>query len=146
MLITKHLADWNPLREMERMEQQINRIFGEIESSAFRAYPPMNAWSTDEQTTVEFELPGYKAEDIETSIDGRTLTVRGRRPQEAADGKITYHRRERRSGEFERQLYLPYRVETEEVKANFRDGVLTITLPRAEADKPKKIPVMSGVN
>jgi HSP20 family protein len=104
-------------------------------------FPAMNVWSGDERVMVTAELPGVTAEDINISVTGDTLTLTGeRRRPEVGDGEA-YHRQERGYGEFSRSLQLPFRIDANGVEATFRKGVLSITLPRAEEDKPKKIHV-----
>lgn len=86
-------------------------------------------------------MPGVSPKDIEISVQNDTLTLRGcRQPRDLEEGE-TYHRRERGCGRFARTLQLPFQVEPEGVEATFERGVLHISLPRAEADKPKKITV-----
>jgi HSP20 family protein len=90
---------------------------------------------------VTAELPGVTVEDINISVTGDTLTLTGTRQRaEMAEGN-TYHRQERGYGQFSRSLQLPFRIDANGVEATFRNGVLSITLPRAEEDKPKKINV-----
>jgi len=101
----------------------------------------MNVWTSENGLIVTAEIPGVQIGDIEISVMNETLTVSGQRtPDEVGEG-VRYHRRERGYGRFTRSLQLPYPVEAENVEATFRNGVLHITLPRAEEDKPRKITV-----
>jgi HSP20 family protein len=86
-------------------------------------------------------LPGLKAEDVQISVTGDTLTLRGETKQEAEKKEATYHLRERRYGTFERTIRLPTDVMTDKAKAEFEDGILTVTLPKAETVKPKTISI-----
>jgi len=106
-------------------------------------FPALNVWADDENLFVEAEIPGVKAEDLETYAVGKELTIKGRRFL-PSDGNQTFHRQERGNGEFTRILTLPVDVETEKVHAALRDGVLTLTLPKAKAAKPRKIEVKAG--
>ena len=100
----------------------------------------MNVWTNEEGAVVTAELPGVAPEDIDISVINETLTVTGARQPEEVEG-ATYHRRERSQGKFTRSFELPFRIESDQVEASFENGVLHIALPRAEADKPKKITV-----
>jgi HSP20 family protein len=132
---------------MERLRREMNRLFTDWAPGsrwgAAPAYPAMNVWTHEEGVVVTAELPGVAPEDIEISVVNETLTVSGARQPDAVEG-ATYHRRERSQGRFTRSFQLPFRVESDQVEAAFERGVLHITLPRAEADKPKKITVKAG--
>jgi HSP20 family protein len=104
----------------------------------------MNVWTNEDSAVATAELPGVRTEDIEVSVENNTLTLRGsRQGDELAEGAI-YHRRERRCGSFTRSFRLPFNVEGEKVEATFENGVLSIYLPRAEADRPRKIAIKAG--
>ena len=89
---------------------------------------------------LTIELPGVDPEDLDISIVSDSLTLSGERPLEQ-DGDVKYHRRERWHGSFSRTMQMPFRVDSENVEANFRNGVLEVLLPRAEEDKPRRISV-----
>ncbi|HEV2295402.1 MAG TPA: Hsp20/alpha crystallin family protein [Tepidisphaeraceae bacterium] len=103
----------------------------------------MNVWEDGNSAWIECELPGLTLDDIEVLVSGSDVTVKGNRkiaePENAA-----WHRRERSQGEFVRSMTLPWDLDAEKVSATFRDGVLTIELPRAESAKPKKVKVASA--
>jgi HSP20 family protein len=134
-------------REMDRLRREMDRMLSDWPSSsgwtAAPAYPAMNVWTNQEGAVVTAELPGVSPEDIDISVVNETLTVTGTRQPEEIEG-ATYHRRERSKGKFTRSFQLPFRIEGDQVEAAFERGVLHITLPRAEADKPKKISVKAG--
>ena len=139
---------WSPWREMHRLRRDMNRLFadsaGDLGQGGARSYPAMNAWTNENEAIVTAELPGVSPEDIDISVVGDTLTVTGdRQPDELENGK-TYHRRERRYGRFARSFRLPFDIEVDKVDAIFENGVLQISLPRAEADKPRKITVQAS--
>jgi HSP20 family protein len=104
----------------------------------------MNVWTDENSAVLTAELPGVKSEDIDISVEDEILTLRGGRQREELEESSTYHRRERRFGPFSRTFRLPFHVDAEAVSATFENGVLSIVLPRAEADKPRKITVQSG--
>ena len=102
--------------------------------------PSMNVQETDEAFEVELELPGLALEDIEVVIEGRDLSVRGERKTELPQN-ATWQRRERFHGRFARAIRLPLEVDASRVQARLHQGVLTITCPKAEAAKARRIPV-----
>jgi len=134
-----------PWREMERLRREMNRLFSDVPAaSGAAAYPAINIWANEDGAIVTAELPGIKAEDIDISVVEDTLSLSGsREPEELEEGEA-YHRRERSAGKFTRTFQLPYLVEAEGVEAVLEKGVLNITLPRAEADKPKKISIKAA--
>jgi len=134
----------SPWREMERMRREMNRLFSSASSSrAAPSYPAMNVWTNQEGAVVTAELPGLSPEDIDISVVGDTLTVNGAR-QADENEDAQYHRRERSFGKFSRTFQLPFQVEGDRVQASFEKGILYISLPRAEADKPRKIEVKAA--
>jgi HSP20 family protein len=106
----------------------------------FRSQPPINVWEEEDALKVEMELPGVKNEELDIAVAGDDLSIKVNRPEVAQEG-VTYHRRERPVGSFSRIVHLPVPVNADRVEANLRDGVLTITLPKAESAKPRKINV-----
>jgi HSP20 family protein len=108
-----------------------------------RGQPAVNMWEASEAVLVELEVPGLKADQVEISVVGNQLSLRVDRPELKQEG-VTYHRRERPIGSFTRVLRLPVEVDADRVEAELRDGVLTITLPKAESAKPRKIAVASA--
>ena len=107
---------------------------------AGRHYPVVNIWDEGSELIAEAELPGLKSENLEITVVGSELTIKGERPSTAAEGEA-FHRRERSTGPFTRVLRLPVEVEADRVQAALRDGVLSIRLPKHEAAKPRKIAV-----
>ena len=134
-------------REMERLRREMNQLFEQLDRgprlSVAAAYPAMNVWTNADGAVVTAELPGMNPEDLEISVHGDTLSLRGSRPAEEVEEGVTYHRRERGSGQFRRSFQLPFNVDSNKVDAKYERGVLHIFLPRAESDKPKKIQVKS---
>jgi HSP20 family protein len=105
-----------------------------------RAFPALNVWERDNELFVEAEVAGLKNEDLDISVVGNQLTIKGRRA-DFDDQSATFHRRERGVGEFSRTVELPLAVAPDRVQATLSDGVLLITLPKAETAKPRKIQV-----
>ncbi|MBF0510580.1 MAG: Hsp20/alpha crystallin family protein [Deltaproteobacteria bacterium] len=107
-------------------------------------YPALNLSEDAENLYLRAELPGIEPEQIDLSIEGDSLTIRGQRTISEADKKVNYHRRERESGYFRRVLTLPSPIDHTKVAAAAKNGVLTITLPKAEAAKPRQIKVAAA--
>jgi len=132
------------LEEMERMQREMNKRVGGFTFErplGAAVYPAINAWTTDDEEVVTAQLPGINPDDIEISITNDVLTISGERL--AQDGDMRYHRRERFNGKFSRSMHLAFPVAADKVAAGYENGVLKITLPRAEADKPRKITVQA---
>lgn len=142
-------AGWDPFGTLRNMQRELERVtgmslFGEGRTIGGGNYPPVNLFNGPEDVLVQFEMPGVKREDLDLSITGETLVVKGAmRPQDGED-KFQYQRRERGTGEFSRTVVLPDKVEAEKVDAQLAGGILTIRLPKSEAAKPKQIRVKQG--
>lgn len=133
-------------REMDRLQREMNRLFnGYTPTGVHQApsYPAINIWTSEDGQFVSAEMPGVRTEDIDVSVESGTLTISGRRGYDELPDNVRPHRRERSFGEFSRSIRLPFAVDTEHIEASFKDGVLNITLPRVEEDKPKKILIKS---
>jgi HSP20 family protein len=142
----------DPFREMERIRREMDRLFdgylGEGADLALGGYgtgfPEVRMVAGDDEVRILAEVPGVASEDLEISVHGQTLTLKGKRPgPEAGDG-VHLHRRERLAGEFVRSLQLPFRVDSEKVEASLKNGILTLRLPRPAEDQPRRIAVRSA--
>jgi len=134
--------------ELNRLRQEIDRLFEDPFSllspnaSFFQDWSPsVDIHEDKDKYVVKAELPGMKREDIEVSMDGNTLTVSGERKQEEEKKERENYRSERYFGRFQRSITLPAEVQANKIEASYKDGILTITLPKSEAAKPKQIPV-----
>jgi HSP20 family protein len=105
-----------------------------------KAFPALNIWEDGDNLNAEAELPGLTMDQVEVYVVGNELTIRGQR-HATADAKHEFHRRERGAGEFARTVTLPFEIDAQKVEATLRNGILNITLPKAEAAKPRKIAV-----
>ncbi len=137
------LWDWNnSVRELDRMRRRMNRMIGNVAGDVFSApFPAVNLWSSEERAVATCEIPGVKTEDIDISVENDVLTIRGKRDPEHMGDDATFRRHERGHGEFSRTIPLPFAVDAESVEASYEDGILTITLPRSEASKPRQIEI-----
>jgi|AP95_1055475.scaffolds.fasta_scaffold07292_5 HSP20 family protein len=134
---------WNPWSGLEDFGFGLERFFawGVPDWYEEPAYPAVNLYSGDDEAVVTAELPGYSAEEIEVSVAGNALTLRGSRASDEASEGEAYRRRERRGNSFSRAVKIPFKVGEKGISAEFKDGILTVKLPRADEDKPKKIKV-----
>lgn len=142
-------AQWDPLAEMMNlrgeMDQYLGGLFGR---TPFRMAETEAMWSplvdiheTNDSFLLMAEVPGVKQEDIQVSIEGGTLSLKGERKRETQVTEDQYHRIEQSYGRFERSIVLPSVVDANRVKATYREGVLEIQLPKKEEAKPKEIKV-----
>ncbi len=133
-------------REMERLQRDMNQLVGGLGSRVVTpaSFPAMNVWTGDDTAVITAEVPGVSADEIDISVVGETLTLSGERKPEDLEGGVRYHRRERGGGRFSRSIELPFRVDADKVEAAYDKGILRVTLPRAEADKPRKITVRAA--
>jgi HSP20 family protein len=131
---------FDTLRELEGMRRTLRRF--DVPSTV--EFPATNAWvSDDDAAVVTTEIPGIDPDALEISVVKDSLTLRGSRQAEDLKEGEAYHRQERWNGQFTKTLQLPFAVESGKVEARFSKGVLVIILPRAEAEKPRKISVKS---
>ncbi|NTU75923.1 MAG: Hsp20/alpha crystallin family protein [Anaerolineaceae bacterium] len=136
-----HPSTW---QELERMQREMNRLFNESlpgRGDFSPSYPAINLWSNEEQAVLTAELAGISPDDIDIRVVGDTITISGERKADEKLENMEIRRQERGFAKFTRTLQLPFHVEADSVSANFENGVLKVTLPRAEAEKPRKITV-----
>lgn len=138
----------DPFREVTDMQGQMNRLFDNLlgrpspVAGMERMWaPPVDVYETKDELVIAAEVPGLDQKDIHLSITGDVLTLKGERPWNPEMEQGNYYRNERWSGRFERTLPLPIPVQAGKVKATYRDGVLTVTLPKADEIKPKEIKI-----
>lgn len=134
-------------QEMDRLQREMNKLYDTFQPGQGQnvvSYPAMNIWANDENAIVTAEVAGVDPKDIDISVVGRNLTVSGSKMPEETAENVKYHRQERGYGKFARSIQLPFNINMEKVEASFKDGVLSIQLPRAEEDKPKKIKVKAA--
>lgn len=134
----------NPWRQLRRLQQEMNQVFGSYLSPRAGGFPALNVWTKEHGAVVTCELPGVDPASLEVTASGQTLSLRGERKVVQADENVRWHRRERRVGSFARSLQLPFNIDPDSVQASCRDGVLTISLERVEAERPRKIAVQAG--
>jgi HSP20 family protein len=146
------LVKWNPWAELATLKRDFDRFFDLHMPSVFGNggtydalwMPRMDLRETDTAFVVEADLPGMAIEDIAVHIDGTTLVIAGERKGEQADDTGNVARRERMFGKFQRTFTLPAAVEVDAVEAKYANGVLTVTVPKAEAARTKRIAVKAA--
>ncbi|MDH4187817.1 MAG: Hsp20/alpha crystallin family protein [Nitrospira sp.] len=148
------LVRWDPFRDLEDMSVRLNRIFNhrpalprtsDKETLVVADWmPSVDISETDGEYQIKAEIPDVKKEDVKVTVENGVLTIQGERKQEKEDKGKKYHRVERSYGSFVRSFTLPDLVDEEKVKAEFKDGVLNLQLPKSEKTKPKAIEVKVG--
>ncbi|MGE0610449.1 MAG: Hsp20/alpha crystallin family protein, partial [Pirellulales bacterium] len=145
-----HRTSMFPFSQLrQELDRAVSHWFGDMPNSAApnwaesRVFPALNVWEHGDNLMVEAELPGIVADELEITVVGGELTLKGQRLNAAEEG-TTFHRRERAVGNFTRMIKLPVEVDADKVQAAFKDGVLTITLPKSEASRPRKIQISAG--
>jgi HSP20 family protein len=144
------IIPWRPFRELEEMERRFEDILGRpFLPSVWRRLPieergwapAIEVFEKEDKFVVKAELPGMKEEDIDISVVGDTLTIKGERKAESEVKEEDYYCCERSYGSFSRSIAVPPNVDTKKIEASFEDGVLEVSLPKAPEVKPKKIAV-----
>jgi len=143
------LSYWSPFRQLTSLREEIDRLFESPLSEMTRGAqqflsgwtPAVDLHEDKDNLYVKAELPGMKKEDIAISLHEGTLTLSGERRENEAHSKAEVYRAERFWGRFQRTMTLPASVNVEKVKATYKDGVLTVVLPKADEAKPKQIEV-----
>lgn len=151
MAIVRREEAWNPFRELDELSARMNRLFGlprfsgngEQEILAPSDWSPScDVTETDKEYRVVAELPNVKKDDVRVTFEAGTLSIEGERKQEKEEKGVKYHRRESVYGKFVRRFSMPDDADEAKVDANFKDGVLTVTVPKAKAKpKPQTIPI-----
>ena len=154
-MLWRRASDWpalgrtSPFEELDRLRRQMDWLSGGLSrgswgEQAAGVFPLMNVTEDKDNYYIRAELPGIKADELEISVAGDTLSIAGERKLPVEDEKTQYHRREREAGRFSRIVSLPGQIDASKVEARCTDGVLTVTLPKAEAAKPKQIAVKAS--
>lgn len=144
------LVRWDPFRELEDMSERLNRMFarpavrpgsGKEALTVADWMPTVDISETDAEYLIKAELPEIKKEDVKVTVEDGVLTLQGERRQEKEEKGKKFHRVERSYGSFVRSFTLPESVDDAGVKAEYKDGILALHLPKTERVKPKAIDV-----
>ena len=139
-----NLIRWEPAREMMTLREAMDRLFDDAFTRPLSlrdgwSAPAIDMYQTDDEIIVKAALPGFKPDEVQINITGEVLTLKGEVKQQEEKKERAWHMREQRWGTFERSVVLPTDVVSDKAKAEFENGILTITLPKAEEVKPKVI-------
>lgn len=138
----------DPWHELRRAHAEMDRLFrqgrGRTGGRSAGVFPAMNVCSDDRTVTVRCEMPGVPLDALDISLTRDTLTIKGQRVTPPAPDGVSYHRRERRGGHFNRTLNLPFEVDPEKARAHYKEGVLKVTVERAAATMPRQLTVSAG--
>lgn len=152
------MAEWNPWQTLEALRREIERVYDEngarsepssraafLPGRAARRYPLINLYEDKEAVYVEALAPGVDPSTLEINVQGNTLSIAGEKRRVAGDVKPeAFHRSERATGKFVRHIQLPVEVDENRVQADYKHGLLNVTLPKTEKAKPKQITVQVG--
>jgi HSP20 family protein len=143
------LIRW-PIREISSVQDEMNRVFGDFfgrrllteEAGKGQVWqPPVDIVEQPDRYVVHVELPGMKLEDIKITLEDNRLVIRGEKTRTEEQQNAAYHRLERVYGTFERSFTLTHAVKSDKIEATYRDGVLEVTVPKAEEAKAREIPI-----
>lgn len=131
--------------ELDRMKRHLDQVFQQVEPSRLPGttagvFPLINLTETPDAFILRAELPGVSAEELDIQTMGRNLTISGER-RIAVDRSAKYHRREREAGRFSRAIAIPGEIDRDKVTAELKEGILKVTIPKAEVAKPRKIDI-----
>lgn len=134
----------NPFQELERMRQKMDHLMGSTPFATFRSanvFPPVNVSEDHDNFYIRAEVPGVAAKDLDLQVDAKSVAISGKRRTVKDKADFKYHRRERNAGQFSRMLALSGEIESVKVTAKLENGILLLTLPKAEAAKPRQITI-----
>ena len=147
------MSNWNLFREMDNMRKEMDELFRGVGSGTFETaflpgvgthrFPRVNLSEDQDSYYLEALLPGVDENKVDLTVTGNTLTLSGERSEEKATDGRTWHRRERGNGKFLRTIELPSDINGKKVSAEYKNGVLTVRMAKAESAKPKKISITS---
>jgi len=141
------IVRWQPFREIDTLQREVNRLFDSLTSdmpsfSGSGAFiPPAEIYETPDAIHLKLEIPGINANDLEVQVSADVVSISGERKSESTTEEKGMKRTEFRYGSFQRVFQLPARVQNERVTADYKDGILSLVLPKAEAEKTKVVKV-----
>ncbi|HLH77856.1 MAG TPA: Hsp20/alpha crystallin family protein [Candidatus Binataceae bacterium] len=148
--MARAIQGWSPFRELDRFRRDFddvfNRFFGSAGAPAaeFIGAPAIESFVENDKMVIRADLPGIDPKDVEVSVTGNTLTLRGSRESRQEDKERDFLHREISYGSFERSLTLPNGIKTEDIKANYHNGVLELTVPMPKELTSRKVPIQVG--
>jgi HSP20 family protein len=148
--VMTNLTRWEPAREMMTLREAMDRLFDDAFTHPFsmmrnggsnQTSPAIDMYHTDNEVVVKAALPGIKADEVQINVEDDILTIKGEMKQQEEKKDQAWHIREQRWGAFERSITLPSVVMADKAKADFENGILTVTLPKSEKAKPRTITI-----
>jgi HSP20 family protein len=134
---------WDPFREMTQLQNRFDRLFDAVGGRQESWLPAVDVFDTQDAVVLKAELAGMNPDDIQIEVEDNVLTIKGERKFEEKVDEERYYRVERRFGSFQRSLALPQGVKADQIEAAYDEGILTVTVPKAEQEKPKRIEVQA---
>ncbi|HVL32923.1 MAG TPA: Hsp20/alpha crystallin family protein [Actinomycetota bacterium] len=144
------MARWEPLRDLVSLQEDLSRLFGgsfgsgDMSVSRSSWTPYLDMFENGDAYVVKVDVPGVRPDDVDVTVDQNVLSIRGERRSTDEIKDEAMHRIERRFGAFHRTISLPTTVDIDGIQASYLDGVLTITIPKAEQAKPRRIKIGEG--
>lgn len=145
------LVQWDPVAQVERLQRELDRMFMRVDTGIGRGPQTFGAWlpetdveQTEDAVVFKLDLPGVTADEVKVGVHDHLLAVTGERREDHEVKHEGFLSRERATGRFERSMRLPENVKDEDIKASFRDGVLTITVPRVAESTPRQITIATS--
>ncbi len=142
------IVRWDPFRDFLSLQNEVGRVFektfgpgGEKGTKGFAWAPAIDAYETDTDVIVKADVPEVEADDIDITLSEDSLTLKGERKFTEEVDEDNYYRLERRYGTFQRSIPIPGAIKRDNISADYKDGVLTITIPKAEESRPKQVKV-----
>ncbi len=143
------IVRWKPFRDMVSIQDEMNKLFDDFFGRPVARTdwtegvwsPSVDVSEDKDNVVIKAEMPGMNKDDVKISIQDNVLTLKGEKRQEKEEKDKNYHRIERSYGSFCRSFQLPTSVKSDKIKANYKDGVLSVMLPKTEEVKPKEIPI-----
>ena len=144
---------WDVIREFATMQDRMNRIWGSMYDRGTDDVTSRGSWlprvdiyeTASHEIVLKAEAPGLRREDIDLTVENNTLTIRGERKKDEGISEDRYHRVERSYGNFARSFAVPNSFDTDKINAGFKNGVLTVSLPKKEAAKPRQVKIEAVV-
>ncbi len=147
MVIKRYINQYQPARtSFDQVRTEMDRLFGGLFAERMiprtkRVYPPVNLYDDDENFYLTAELPGMNSNNLNINVEAENIQIKGEQKIEPEEKNGHYHRRERKGGKFSKKIFLPARISTDKVKADMKNGILKVTMAKAQEMKSKKIQV-----
>jgi HSP20 family protein len=135
--------DWNDFNEIDRFLKKVNSVL-KYSPKLTNEFPPVNFWANDNDVLLRVEIPGVESDSLDITVKNNTITLKGKRGKLILDENSSYIKQERGSGAFVRTFALPFKINSDKVKAEYKNGILLVGMQKAEEEKQKKIIVSAS--